>query len=74
MKPSELHALVGKVLVPAFPRRSIHTIRWRVVGFGTRDVRLRTVHGGHASSTPIVELELDILSGQLRIEDMPANR
>lgn len=69
MKPSELHALIGRVLVPALPLRGPQTIRWKVIGFGARDVRLRTVHNNAPSSTPIDELERDILSGLLRVED-----
>lgn len=69
MSPSALRALQGKFLTPNLRGASADTIRWKVIGFSATEIRLRNARTNAPSSVEIDELELDIMSGNLRVVD-----
>ena len=65
MTPSQIRALVGRVLVPSLPGRTPHTPRYRVLGFGSNDVRVINTRTQIRSSLALDVLEHALDHGHL---------
>lgn len=68
MTPSQLRALVGVVLVPNLPNKSAHTIRFKVTGFGSSDVRVLNTRTMVRSTMALTDLEHALDTGVLIVE------
>lgn len=65
MSPAELRAMVGKVVTIVFPAGNGPA--WRVLGFGLRDVRVRSLHSGQVSTLPLDTFAAMLDSRALRV-------